>query len=39
VKNFLAARIWGKSVKFGGQQVGAKHVVLDGDIVEIMMRK
>ena len=39
VKNFLAARIWGKSVKFGGQQVGAKHVVLDGDIVEIIMRK
>lgn len=39
VKNFLAAHIWGKSVKFGGQQVGAKHVVSDGDIVEIMMRK
>ncbi len=38
-KNFLAAHIWGKSVKFAGQQVGAKHVVFDGDIVEILMRK
>ncbi|VVB61023.1 GTPase Obg [uncultured archaeon] len=39
VKNFLAAHVWGKSVKFGGQQVGAKHVVEDADIVEILMRK
>jgi len=38
-KNFLAAHIWGKSVKFAGQQVGAKHIVQDADIVEIMMKK
>ncbi|MBU4245607.1 MAG: GTP-binding protein [Nanoarchaeota archaeon] len=38
-KNFLVAHIWGKSVKFAGQQVGAKHIVFDGDIVEIVMRK
>jgi len=34
-KNFKYARVWGKSVKFPGQRVGADHVLEDGDIVEI----
>ncbi|HID05158.1 MAG TPA: TGS domain-containing protein, partial [Aigarchaeota archaeon] len=29
------ARVWGKSVKIQGQQVGPSHVLEDGDIVEI----
>lgn len=35
LKNFQFARIWGKSSRFSkGQQVGLKHVLEDGDIVE-----
>ncbi|WP_010477972.1 OBG GTPase family GTP-binding protein [Thermococcus zilligii] len=37
-KNFRYARVWGKSVKFPGQRVGADHVLEDGDIVEIHTR-
>jgi len=37
-KNFKYARVWGKSVKFPGQRVGADHVLEDGDIVEIHAR-
>ncbi len=37
-KNFRYARVWGKSVKFPGQRVGADHVLEDGDIVEIHAR-
>ncbi len=38
-ENFSYARIWGRSVKFPGQRVGGDHVVEDGDIVEINVRK
>ncbi|WP_461865992.1 OBG GTPase family GTP-binding protein [Thermococcus sp.] len=37
-KNFKYARVWGKSVKFPGQRVGADHILEDGDIVEIHIR-
>jgi small GTP-binding protein len=30
------ARIWGPSARFEGQQVGRKHEIADGDIVEII---
>ncbi|MCL7383297.1 MAG: TGS domain-containing protein [Thaumarchaeota archaeon] len=29
------ARIWGRSVKIQGQQVGSDHILQDGDIIEI----
>ena len=29
------ARVWGKSVKIQGQQVGPEHVLEDGDVIEI----
>jgi len=32
-----AARIWGPSARFDGQQVGREHSVQDGDAVEILM--
>lgn len=34
-KNFKYARIWGKSVKYPGEKVGPKHVLEDGDVIEI----
>jgi len=39
VKRFAYARIWGKSAKFPGQRVGLEHVLEDGDIVEIVLKK
>ena len=35
LENFRYAKVWGKSVKFGGQRVGLDHVVEDGDILTI----
>lgn len=34
-RRFRYARVWGRSVSYPGQRVGADHVVEDGDIVEI----
>ena len=31
-------RVWGPSARFGGQRVGRYHVVVDGDVVEVMTR-
>ncbi len=38
-EKFAYARIWGPSAKYPGQRVGANHVVEDGDIVEINIKK
>jgi small GTP-binding protein len=35
-ERFAAARVWGPSARFDGQRVGRSHVVLDGDVVEIV---
>ena len=34
-KGFKYARIWGPSAKYPGEKVGANHVLMDGDVVEI----
>ena len=33
---FNGARVWGPSARFDGQRVGRDHVVVDGDVVEIL---
>jgi hypothetical protein len=33
---FSGARVWGPSAQFDGQRVGRDHLVLDGDVVEIL---
>ncbi len=33
---FSGARVWGPSARFDGQRVGRDHVVVDGDVVEIL---
>jgi len=42
-RDFLAkfryAQIWGRSVKYAGQRVGLTHVLADGDIVSIVLRR
>lgn len=38
IKKFRFARIWGKSAKFKGMQVGLKHTLKDDDTVELHMR-
>ncbi|MBU5689785.1 MAG: TGS domain-containing protein [Candidatus Aenigmatarchaeota archaeon] len=35
LKHFRFARVWGKSVKFPGAQVGLDHELKDGDIIQI----
>ncbi|MEM4035149.1 MAG: TGS domain-containing protein [Fervidicoccaceae archaeon] len=37
-KNFKYARVWGRSVRYPGERVGASHLVEDGDVVEIHAR-
>jgi small GTP-binding protein len=34
--SFTGARVWGPSARFDGQRVGRDHIVLDGDVVEIL---
>jgi hypothetical protein len=36
-RNLDHARIWGPTARFDGQKVGIKHVLRDGDIVELHM--
>jgi hypothetical protein len=38
-RNFRYARVWGDSVKFAGQRAGMGHVLMDGDIVSIVIKK
>jgi len=38
-EKFAYARIWGPSAKYPGQRVGRDHIVEDGDIVEINLRR
>jgi small GTP-binding protein len=38
LEKFKFARVWGNSVKYGGQRVGLDHVLCDNDTVEIVAR-
>ena len=38
IKKFKFARIWGESAKFPGQRQSLKHVLKDGDVLELHMR-
>ncbi|MFH1591939.1 MAG: GTPase [Candidatus Woesearchaeota archaeon] len=38
LKNFKFARVWGKSAKFDGAQVGLSHILKDNDLVELHMK-
>ena len=38
-QNFKYALVWGKSVRFGGQRVGLKHAIADGDVITIISRQ
>jgi len=37
VRRFRYARVWGDSVKHGGQRVGISHHLIDGDILSIII--
>jgi len=37
VRRFRYARVWGESVKHGGQRVGIAHSLIDGDILSIII--
>jgi ribosome-interacting GTPase 1 len=39
VKLFRYARVWGSSVEFPGQHVGLDHVLSDGDVIEIIIKR
>lgn len=38
-RNFRYATVWGNSAKFPGQTVGAEHVLMNGDIVTIVVKR
>jgi uncharacterized protein len=37
-RKFKFARVWGTSAKFGGQKVMMKHILSDGDILEVHLK-
>ncbi len=39
LERFRTAKVWGKSAKYPGQNVGLDHVLEDGDILTIFLRK
>lgn len=39
VEKFKYAQVWGKSVKYPGQKVGLDHVLEDGDVISIFIRR
>lgn len=39
LRKFRHAKVWGSSVKFDGQKVGADHVLNDEDILRIIVKK
>jgi hypothetical protein len=39
VERFRFARVWGRSARFPGQRVGLEHVVEDGDVITIILRR
>ncbi|MBW9220977.1 GTP-binding protein [Methanothermococcus sp. SCGC AD-155-M21] len=39
VRNFRYAQVWGKSAKHPGQRVGLNHVLEDGDILTIVIKR
>lgn len=38
-KNFRYATVWGDSAKFPGQTVGVEHVLQDGDIITVVVKR
>jgi len=39
IRKFKYARVWGKSVKYQGQKVGLDHILMDGDVIQIVTKK
>lgn len=38
IKRFRFARVWGSSAKFPGQKLSLRHILSDGDVVELHLR-
>ncbi|MGP3702734.1 MAG: TGS domain-containing protein [Candidatus Bathyarchaeota archaeon] len=38
-EKFSYAKIWGQSAKYDGEKVGLNHILMDGDTVEIRLKK